>query len=30
MNPPSMWGIPPWNIITATTAQARIPSSAGR
>ena len=30
MNPPSMWGIPPWNIITARTAQARMPSSAGR
>ena len=30
MNPPSMCGIPPWNIITARTAQARTPSSAGR
>ena len=30
MNPPSMCGIPPWNIITARTAQARMPSSAGR
>ena len=30
MNPPSMCGIPPWNIITATTAQARTPSRAGR
>ncbi len=29
MNPPSMCGMPPWNIMTATTAQARIPSSAG-
>ena len=30
MNPPSMCGIPPWNSITATTAQARTPSRAGR
>ena len=30
MNPPSMCGMPPWNIITATTANARTPSRAGR
>jgi len=30
MNPPSMCGIPPWNSMTARTAKARTPSSAGR
>ena len=30
MNPPPMNGMPPWNIMTATTAAARTPSRAGR